>query len=86
MVPYRRNHIAGGMYFFTVTIRDRKSTLLTKHIGLLRETVQRTKIVKPFAIDAWVVLLEHMHAIRHYRPVTPIIRKRPALPSILLAV
>lgn len=63
MVLYRRNRIAGGTYFFTVTLRDRKSALLINHIGLLREAVQRTKIAKPFAIDAWVVLPEHMHAI-----------------------
>ena len=63
MVLYRRNRIAGGPYFFTVTLRDRKSALLVKHIELLREAVRKTKLAKPFAIDAWVVLPEHMHAV-----------------------
>ncbi|MGR9037125.1 MAG: REP-associated tyrosine transposase, partial [Gammaproteobacteria bacterium] len=63
MVLYRRNRIAGGTYFFTVTLKDRKSALLVEHIRLLREAVQRTKLAKPFAIDVWVVLPEHMHAV-----------------------
>ena len=63
MVLYRRNRVAGGTYFFTVTLRDRKSTLLVDHIGLLREAVKRTKFANPFTIDAWVVLPEHMHTI-----------------------
>lgn len=63
MVLYRRNRIAGGTYFFTVTLRDRKSALLVEHIELLREAVRTTKLARPFAIDAWVVMPEHMHAV-----------------------
>ncbi|TAK64947.1 transposase [Methylobacter sp.] len=63
MVLYRRNRLAGGTYFFTVTLRDRKSALLTEQIDLLREAVQRTRLAKPFMIEAWVVLPEHMHTI-----------------------
>jgi len=36
MVRYRRNRVPGGTYFFTVTLRDRKSTLLIDHVELLR--------------------------------------------------
>lgn len=63
MVLYRRNRIVGGTYFFTVTLRDRKSCLLVEHIGLLREAVHRTKRAKPFAIDAWAVMPDHMHTV-----------------------
>jgi putative transposase len=63
MVLYRRNRIAGGTYFFTVTLRDFKSALLVEHIGLLRAAVLRTRLEKPFTIDVWVVLPEHMHAV-----------------------
>ena len=37
MVLYRRNLVPGGTYFFTVTLADRGSDLLVRHIGLLRE-------------------------------------------------
>jgi len=63
MVVYRRNRVEGGTYFFTVTLRDRQTSLLTKHVGLLRESVRKTRRARPFIIDAWVVLPEHMHAI-----------------------
>jgi putative transposase len=63
MVLYRRNRIAGGTYFFTVTLKDRKSAWLVEHIGLLREAVRKTRLARPFAIEAWVVLPDHIHAI-----------------------
>lgn len=63
MVQYRRNRIAGGTYFFTVTLRDRTSTLLVEHIDLFRLSVDKTRRARPFAIDAWVVLPEHMHVM-----------------------
>ncbi|EIC29495.1 MULTISPECIES: REP-associated tyrosine transposase [Methylomicrobium] len=63
MSNYRRNFVAGGCYFFTVNLLDRKQTLLTDHIGLLRDSVRRVKILYPFHIDAWVVLPDHMHCI-----------------------
>ncbi len=63
MVQYRRNRVLGGRYFFTITLRDRKSALLIDHIDLLREAVRKTREARPFTIEAWVVLPEHMHAI-----------------------
>lgn len=64
VIPAQPHHrIAGGTYFFTVTLRNRKSALLVEHIDLLREAVRTTKLARPFAIDAWVVLPEHMHAV-----------------------
>ncbi len=33
MVGYRRNRIAGATYFFTVTLRDRRSPLLVEDIA-----------------------------------------------------
>lgn len=63
MSDYRRHYQPGGSWFFTVNLRDRHSDLLTCHIGALREAVARVKRKSPFAIDAWVVLPEHMHCI-----------------------
>jgi putative transposase len=34
-----------------------------RHIDSLREAVRRTRQERPFTIDAWVVLPEHMHCI-----------------------
>jgi putative transposase len=64
VVPeYRRNRVAGGCYFFTVNLWDRRSSLLVERIELLRECVRRVRAGRPFHVDAWVVLPEHMHAV-----------------------
>ena len=63
MVHYRRNRVAGGTYFFTVTLLDRRSTVLTENIGLLRGAFRRVRLVRPFEMVAWVVLPEHLHTI-----------------------
>ena len=63
MSNYRRNFVKGGCYFFTVNILDRRQTLLTDHIDLLRDSVRRVRQLHPFHIDAWVVLPDHMHCI-----------------------
>ena len=63
MPDYRRSRVAGGTYFFTVNLRDRRSGLLVARIDLLRAVVSRVRRLMPFHIDAWVVLPEHMHAV-----------------------
>jgi putative transposase len=63
MVNYRRNILPGGSFFFTVTLRNRRLCLLTKHLELLREAVREVLAQRPFLIDALVILPEHMHAI-----------------------
>ncbi len=63
MTNYRRNVARGGSYFFTVNLDDRRRTLLTDHIDLLRRAFRETRARHPFTIDAIVVLPEHLHAI-----------------------
>ena len=63
MVGYRRNFIPGGVYFFTVTLAHRRSTALVDHIGALRTAFRVCRRERPFAIDAIVVLPDHLHAI-----------------------
>jgi len=63
MPDYRRFRIAGGTYFFTVTLLDRQCGLLTRHIDALRAAVRATRTLRPFHIDAWVVLPDHLHCI-----------------------
>ena len=63
MVNYRRNHLPGGTFFFTVTLGNRSSRVLTEHIELLRAAFRKVQREQPFRIDAVVVLPEHLHAI-----------------------
>lgn len=63
MPDYRRYRIPGGCYFFTANLLERKRTLLVDEIELLREAVRAVKRKRPFGIDAWVVLPEHLHCI-----------------------
>jgi len=63
MVAYRRNYIKGGRYFFTVTLLNRQSTLLTDHIDNLRTSFRNVKLRYPFCIDAIVILPDHLHCI-----------------------
>jgi putative transposase len=63
MTSYRRNFVPGGSFFFTVNLADRKLALLTAHIELLREAFRKTRQRHPFAVDAIVILPDHIHAI-----------------------
>ncbi len=63
MVAYRRNFIPGASYFFTVTLRDRSSSLLTDKIDDLREVIRSVRTERPFTIDAIVILPDHLHCI-----------------------
>lgn len=63
MVRYRRNRIAGATYFFTVTLRDRRSDLLVREIGALREAWHNAANRVPHSVIAAVVLPDHLHAV-----------------------
>jgi putative transposase len=63
MTNYRRNFVSGARYFFTVNLADRRSRRLTEGIGLLRGAFRYTRVRHPFAIEAIVVLPDHLHAI-----------------------
>src|SRR5690606_39316563 len=63
MVRYRRNRVPGATYFFTVTLRDRNSDLLVRHVGELRTAWRRAHERYPHQVVAAVVLPEHLHAV-----------------------
>jgi putative transposase len=63
MVRYRRNFLDGGTYFFTATLVDRRSDVLVRHIEGLRTAFRLTRQAHPFAIDAIVVLPDHLHVV-----------------------
>ena len=63
MPDYRRYRVAGGTYFFTVNLLERKNDLLVRHVDVLRDAVRGVREARPFHIDAWVVLPDHMHCV-----------------------
>jgi putative transposase len=63
MARYRRYYHPGGTYFFTVNLADRRSDLLVAEIAKLRHAVRLVRRRFPFAIDAAVVLPDHLHCI-----------------------
>jgi len=62
-LQYRRTDIAGGTYFFTVNLAERKRTLLIDQVNVLRKAIKKVKQKHPFAIDAMVVLPDHLHML-----------------------
>lgn len=63
MSNYLRPNVPGATVFFTMTLAERGSRLLVDEIARLRAAVRRTRVERPFHIDAWVVLPDHLHAV-----------------------
>jgi REP-associated tyrosine transposase len=63
MVRYRRNLVPGGTFFFTVTVSDRRSRVLTDRVVELRAAFREVWRKRPFIVDAIVVLPDHLHTI-----------------------
>lgn len=63
MSRYLRPRVPGASVFFTVTLTDRRSRLLVQEVAALRDAVRATRAERPFQIDAWVVLPDHLHCI-----------------------
>ena len=63
MTDDRRNFVPGGSFFFTLNRADRRLSLLTTHLDLLREAFRETRHRHPFTVDAIVILPDHLHAV-----------------------
>ncbi len=63
MPRYVRPRVPGAVLFFTVALADRRSDLLLSEIARLRDAVRAVRADRPFTIDAWVVLPDHLHAV-----------------------
>lgn len=63
MVQYRRNYVAGGTYFFTVTLADRRSSVLVDHIDDLRVAYRSVTEDRHIETVAICVMPDHLHAI-----------------------
>lgn len=55
-------HITATTYF-TVSLAQPGADLLLLEIERLRQAVRLTRAQRPFQIDAWVVMPDHLHAI-----------------------
>lgn len=64
MSRYRRSLLAGGTYFFTV-VTYRRQTILCDEMfrHALRSAIESVRVSRPFMIDAWVLLPDHLHCI-----------------------
>ena len=63
-MQYRRNFIAGGCFFFTVVTANRRPILATQEsVEVLRNAFRAVRARHPFALDAIVVLPDHLHCI-----------------------
>ena len=64
MSNYRRSKLIGGAFFFTVVTYRRRKILVREESRKILGTVARdVKNRWPFAVDGWVLLPDHLHAI-----------------------
>lgn len=63
MPNYRRAKISGGTFFFTLTLADRLSDLLTREIDRLRRIYAEVQARRSFETVAVCILPDHLHAI-----------------------
>ncbi|TVT72954.1 MAG: transposase [Denitromonas halophila] len=63
MSEYRRARTAGGVYFFTVTLANRRSDLLVAEVERFREACRAVMLAHPFKTIAICVLPDHVHAL-----------------------
>jgi putative transposase len=63
MSRYRRA-VTGSTYFFTVVSHRRRPILCQESIrSALRDAIEMVRDARPFSIDGWVLLPDHMHCI-----------------------
>lgn len=64
MSDYRRLYQPGGSYFFTVVTHHRQKILSSPdHLLRLQSAFDRVKERLPFAMEAFVILPDHLHCI-----------------------
>lgn len=64
MPDYRRAHVPGGTFFFTVTTFERRPILTEEpYRSALRSAINDVRKQLPFQSIAWVLLPDHLHTI-----------------------
>jgi putative transposase len=58
-----RSRVPGASIFFAVNLANRESDLSMREIETLRTAVKQTRAERPFPIDAWGVMKDHMHCV-----------------------
>ena len=74
IVNCRRARVAGSTYFFTVTLRNRRSGHLYCPGRPVASRLAAVRGQRPFAVDAIFLLPDHIHTVWTCRPATQIIR------------
>jgi putative transposase len=63
-MKYRRAFYPGASFFFTLVTEKRRPILASADAAdVLREAFRAVRLVRPFEVDAIVVLPEHLHCI-----------------------
>ncbi|OHX36463.1 transposase [Methylomonas sp. LWB] len=64
MADCRRCYVPGGSYFFTV-VTERREGILANDTArdCLREAIRHCRLTLPFAVDALVMMPDHIHTI-----------------------
>jgi putative transposase len=63
MSNYIRPKHPGATVYLTICLAEPGSDLLLREVEALRQAVRLTQSARPFRIDAWVVLPDHMHCV-----------------------
>jgi len=64
MANYRRAHVPGGTFFFTVVTHQRREILTNPGArSCLRTALREVAARRPFQIDAIVLLPDHLHTV-----------------------
>lgn len=64
MANYRRAVVPGGTFFFTQVTYDRRPILTTATARrALRQAIREVRHRRPFAIDGFVLLPDHLHTV-----------------------
>ena len=66
---YRRAFVPGASYFFTVVTANRRPLFAeARNVDVLREAFRSVRAKRPFAIEAMVVMPDHLHCIWRLPP------------------
>lgn len=64
MSNYRRVILRGGTFFFTVVTHGRRPVFAAPdRVAALRAAIRKVSVQRPFAVEAMVVLPDHLHCI-----------------------
>lgn len=64
MPEYRRAFVPGGTFFFTVVTYERRPILTSDDaLETLRQAFDWTRVIRPFTVEAIVILPDHLHCI-----------------------